>query len=285
MEFRTRPFDVKTVFVKTNRKRAKKPRGSNSPLYASIWPMVYVVRVFGFAPYEFSHDRLVPSNGYLIFSAVAVALYSYILYVVFLRFTGVKRELTVLSGTENAKLIKMMPETIVQVIINYSVVMYELVLTLFTRRNFTRIWNALQDYDEDVRQLDYPRKETRTAIAAWILTIVTATVWTIVNRSGMYAFLETWSYNIGYMLSYIGTSMAVYKFVGMAYFLGQRFHHLNKIAIKNLPSPSPREKTTHVSRKVGIIEISSLLVRGFRSALGIVALLTTYLVILLQFPD
>lgn len=133
--------------------------------------------------------------------------------------------------------------------------MYELGLTVFTRRSFTRIWNALQDYDDDVRRLGYPHKEARTTIVAWILTIVTATVWVIVSRSGMYAFLEMWSYNIGYLLPYIGTSITVYKFVGMAYFFGRRFHHLNTIAIKNLPSPSSWEKSTGVSRKVGIIKI------------------------------
>lgn len=157
----------------------------------------------------------------------------------------------------------MSSETIVQVIINYSVVIYELGLTIFMRRSFTRTWNALQDYDEGVRQLGYPRKETRTMIVAWILTIVTTTVWTLVNRSGMYAFLESWSYNTGYMLSYVAASLALYKFVAMAYFLGQRFHHLNTIAIKNLPSPSSRERTTHVSRKVGIIEIRSLFYENF----------------------
>ncbi|XP_014476666.1 PREDICTED: uncharacterized protein LOC106745510 [Dinoponera quadriceps] len=238
MEFRAQPFDVEAVFAKTRRKRPRGLRGPNSPLYASIWPMVHIVRLFGFAPYKFSQDRLVPSNGYLIFSAIAAVLYSYILYVIVQRFTNVKQDQTTLNRTENAK-----------VIINYSVVVYELGLTVFMRRSFTRTWNALQDYDESVRQLGYPRKETRTAIAAWILAIVTATVWTTVNRSGMYAFLETWIYNMGYMLSYVGTSIALYKFVGIAYFLGQRFHHLNTIAIKNLPSPSPREKTTHVSRK------------------------------------
>ncbi|XP_032666717.1 putative gustatory receptor 2a [Odontomachus brunneus] len=245
MEFWARPLerrhlhvDVETVFAMTKRKRTKRLRGPDSPLYSSIWPMVCVVRIFGFAPYEFSQDRLVPSNGYLIFSAIAAVLHSYILYMVFLRFTSIKRESAVSNGTEDAK-----------VIINYSVVMYELGLTIFTRRSFTRIWNALQDYDEDVRQLGYPRKEMRTAIAGWILTIVTATVWTILSFFGMYAFRETWSFNVGYMLPYIGTSIAVYKFVGMAYFLGQRFHHLNAIARKNLPSPSPRERTTRVSRK------------------------------------
>lgn len=125
-------------------------------------------------------------------------------------------------------------------IINYSVVMYELGLAIFTRRSFARIWNALQDYDEDVRQLGYPRKETRTAIIAWILVIVTTVIWIAINRSGMYAFLERWAYNVGYMMPYVGTSVAIYKFVATVIFLGQRFHHLNTIAIKNLPLTNGR---------------------------------------------
>lgn len=135
-------------------------------------------------------------------------------------------------------------------IINYTVAMYELGVAVFRRRNFTRAWNALQDYDEDVRQLGYPRKETQTVIGAWIITAITAAIWTAVNRIGMYAFAEPWTYNMGYLVIYIGTSIAVYKFVAMAFFLGQRFHHLKTIAIKNLPSTSENRNTLIISKKV-----------------------------------
>lgn len=139
-----------------------------------------------------------------------------------------------------------------QVIINYSVAMYELGLAAFTRCSFTKIWNALQDYDEDVRQLGYPRRERRTAIVAWILAVAIAAIWIAINRIGMYAFFETWTYNMGYLLLYIGSSMALFKFVGMVFFLGQRFHHLNAMTIKNLPSTSAK-KNIVISKKVRII--------------------------------
>lgn len=142
---------------------------------------------------------------------------------------------------------------IVQVIINYSVAMYELGLAAFTRRSFTKTWNALQDYDEDVRQLGYPRKETQTRIVAWVITVVSTIIWVIVNRVGMYAFSEAWTNNMRYLLLYIGTSIAIYKFVAMTFFLGQRFHHLNRIALKNLPSISGNESFTTVSQMVRII--------------------------------
>jgi len=125
--------------------------------------------------------------------------------------------------------------------------MYELGLAAFTKRSFVRIWNALQDYDEGVRQLGHPRKETRTAIVAWIVVIVSTIIWITINRTGMYAFFEKWTVNVRYMIPYFGTSVAIYKFVAVAIFLGQRFHHLNTIAIKNLPSA---EGNGIISKKV-----------------------------------
>ncbi|GAB1866431.1 Gustatory receptor [Camponotus japonicus] len=232
MKFRTRPFDVETVFVQAKkRQKTKKLRGPDSPLYMSIWPMIYVLRVFGLAPYDFSQDRLIPSNIYLIFTVIAATLYTYIFYVVTKLTIGTKRDdSAVLGGTDNTK-----------VILNYSVTMYELGLVAFTRRRFTKIWNALQDYDEDVRQLGFPRKERQTAIVAWILSVAIAAIWISVNRIGMYAFHETWLYNMGYLLIYVASSMALFKFVAMVFFLGQRFHHLNVMAIKNLPPTSARK--------------------------------------------
>lgn len=130
--------------------------------------------------------------------------------------------------------------------------MYELGLAAFTRRSFTKIWNTLQDYDEDVRQLGFPRKERQTAIVAWIISIIITIIWIAVNRIGMYAFFETWTYNMGYLIVYIGSSLALFKFVGMALFLSQRFHHLNVMAIKNLPSTLPK-KNIIISKRVRII--------------------------------
>ncbi|KAM0736109.1 hypothetical protein ACS0PU_010070 [Formica fusca] len=235
MEFRARPFDVETIFIQARKQQAKKLRGPDSPFYMSIWPMVYVVRVFGLAPYDFSQNRLVPSNIFLIFSATAAALYTYIFYVVIQRFLE-RDDKGVTGSTENTK-----------VIINYSVLMYELGLAAFTRRSFTKTWNALQDFDENVRQLGYPRKERQTAIVAWIVTGLTTANWIAVNHLGIYTFHETWTYNTGYVLIYIGTTIALCKFVAMAYFLGQRFHHLNEMAIKNLPSTSGNKSIITIS--------------------------------------
>jgi len=102
MKFQPRFFHVENVFANAKRKRTKRLRGLDSLLYASIWPMVYVVKIFGFAPYNFSQDRLAPSNICLIFSAIAVVLYSYVLFILE-RLISVEREVVLLGGTENAK--------------------------------------------------------------------------------------------------------------------------------------------------------------------------------------
>ncbi|KAL6439781.1 hypothetical protein ACFW04_004071 [Cataglyphis niger] len=239
MMYRAHPFDVETVFVQAKKQQAKKLRGPDSPFFMSIWPMFYIMRVFGLTPYDFSQDRLVPSNIYLIFSAIAATLYTYIFYVVIRRSFAIERDEHngAVEATENTK-----------VIINYSVTIYELGLAAFTRRSFVKTWNTLQDYDDDVRQLGYPRKETQTAIVAWIVTVIMTINWIAINQIGMYAFFEAWTYNVGYLIIYIGSSIAVYKFVAMAFFLGQRFHHLNAMAIKCLPSTSGNKSIITISK-------------------------------------
>ncbi|KYQ58367.1 hypothetical protein ALC60_02787 [Trachymyrmex zeteki] len=239
MELQAVPFNVTTLFTKMKKKRVKKRRDPNSPLYKVIWPMIYIMRIFGFAPYNFLQYRVTPSNINLLFTVIVAIVYSCVSYEVFTKFLNVKREIWTIRGTENTK-----------VIINYSVVMYELGLTAFTRRSFIRIWNALQDFDENMKRLGHLRKETRTAIVAWFLVTMTTIMWIAINRIGMYAFIETWTSNMKYMILYIGTSMAIYKFVAVAIFLGQRFGHLNSVAIQNLPSTSVGDTRTIISKKI-----------------------------------
>lgn len=104
------PVDVETIFAKVKKKHVKKAlRGSESLLYKATWPMIYIVRVFGLAPYSFSRNRFVLSNVNLIFTTIAAILYSYILYDVFNRMLNGKRETW--TGTEMTKVSKILVET------------------------------------------------------------------------------------------------------------------------------------------------------------------------------
>ncbi|XP_017789325.1 PREDICTED: putative gustatory receptor 2a [Habropoda laboriosa] len=239
-KIRVKPFDVETTLaeVKLERKnRAKKYHGPDSPLYSAIYPSVCIMKVFGLAPYDFTGDEMTPSNLCLVFSFAFMCIYCYIVYIVYLKFTSLKRQKQMLNVVETTK-----------VIVNFLVAMYELVSTVFTRRVFSRIWNALQDSDERMSQLGYPRKETKTKIAMWTLLISQIIVWTVVNQSGMYALMEAWFFNVSYICVYLGTAIPVYKFFGMTSFLGQRFHQLNQIARENLP-PRVGYKSSSVSKK------------------------------------
>lgn len=130
--------------------------------------------------------------------------------------------------------------------------MYELASTILTRSAFVRFWNALQDYDEKVRLLGYPRSESSTEIGVWVLLVSQAAIWVLVNQSGMYAFMETWVFNVSYMLLYIGSAVSVFKFFGLAEFMGQRFSQLNRMAKENLPARVGYRSTT-LSRKVSTL--------------------------------
>ncbi|OAD60758.1 hypothetical protein WN48_04788 [Eufriesea mexicana] len=238
---RTTAFDVETTYaevVRDKKNRAKKYHGPDSQLYSAIYPLFCIMKVFGLAPYDFRGDEIVPSKACLLFSFAFMVLYCHIMYRVYIRFISVKRKKAFLNVVETTK-----------VTINYFVAMYELVATIFRRKALSQVWNAQQDLDERLSQLGYPRKETKTEIAMWTLLISQIVVWTAVNQSGMYAFGETWLFNVSYMCIYIGTAISVYKFIGMASFLGQRFHQLNRIAKENLP-PSVGYKSSTVSRQV-----------------------------------
>ncbi|XP_033327325.2 uncharacterized protein LOC117220945 [Megalopta genalis] len=233
-------FDVDNVYAEMTvrtKNREIEYRGPYSPLYSAIYPVVCVTRVFGLAPYDFVADRMTTSVSYLLFSLVFLVVYSYIMYIVFLRFISLKREKSILSVVETTK-----------VIVNYLVVMYELISTMFGCKAFVKIWNTLQDFDEKLRQLGYPRKEGTVEVATWALLFSQAVVWTMVNQSGMYAFKETWMFNVSYMLTYVGTAVSVYKFFGIVTFFGQRFHQLNRITRENLPA-RVGYKSTILSRK------------------------------------
>ncbi|XP_034182281.1 uncharacterized protein LOC117605268 [Osmia lignaria lignaria] len=237
---RVKPLDEETESMEvTDEKKntGKKYRGPESALYTAIYPSVCITKVFGLAPYDFKDDQMVPSNICLVFSIAFMTIYCYIMYIVYLRFTTLKRENPVFGVVETTK-----------VIVNYMVAMYELISTIITRKAFIRIWNNLQNFDEKLSQLGYPRNETKTEIVCWAFLIGQTIVWTIVNQSGMYAFTETWLFNISYMCIYVGTAVSVYKFFGMVTFIGQRFCQLNQIARENLP-PRVGYKSSTVSRK------------------------------------
>ncbi|KAG7208266.1 hypothetical protein KM043_014511 [Ampulex compressa] len=311
MDSPRKPFDVETTYADAATRKKKRPqkfRGPEAPLYTSVYPMFYIVKIFGLAPYEFSNDQLVPSNVCFVFSVIFLGIYFYVMYLVFLRFTGLKRETPVLGGTETSK-----------VIFNFSVAIYDILLSACTRKTFAKIWNSIQDYDVRVDQLGYACKEMKTGIVAWLLLLLNTVIWVTVNKSGMYAFLEKWSYNVGYMCVYIGTSVSVYKFVGMAFFLGQRFGHLNRLALRNLPpitGPIAPVVVDKRANKMGAILVQwdvrrlhgdckdddvdtslHLINRRLHFTAGgcfnvdlqllrsLCAVLTTYLVILLQMPD
>ncbi|XP_060811963.1 uncharacterized protein LOC132905054 [Bombus pascuorum] len=237
---RVKPFDVESTLAEVTEARkcqARKYHGPDSLLYSAIYPIVFIMKVLGLAPYDFTGDQLVPSNCYLLFSFVCMAIYSYTIHNVCVRFLAVQREKVILNVFETAK-----------IMMNYLIAMYDLISVIFTRKAFCRIWNAQQDFDERLSQLGYPHKEVKTRIAAWVLLISQIAVWTVVNQSGMFAFNETWLFNMSYMCLYVTNATSVYKFFGMASFLGQRFHRLNQIAKENLPS-RVGYKSTSVSKK------------------------------------
>lgn len=105
---RVKPFDVESTLTEVTEARkchARKYHGPDSGLYSAIYPIVSIMKLLGLAPYDFTGDQMVPSNFYLLFSFICMAIYSYCIRHVCVRFLAVKREKMILNVVETAKVI------------------------------------------------------------------------------------------------------------------------------------------------------------------------------------
>ncbi|NP_001177425.1 gustatory receptor 6 [Nasonia vitripennis] len=219
---------------RSTQRQKKSPGNEESPLYEVVCPAVYLARVFGLAPYELEDarpdnnrpKRLGASTVYCFFSIFWLIVYTYIVVISLIRFGGLDRDKPVLGVTEDGKLI-----------LNYLVSMVDTLLCIRCRERFVHVWNSIQDFDESFQLgnvpagRDSPRYSPILRRARfWVWTILTTNVvgWTMINQLGMHAFGEPYLQNIGYMLTYVGTCVAVLKFVGVVMLLGQRFAYLNE---------------------------------------------------------
>lgn len=103
---RTTPFDVETTYaevVREKKNHARKYHGPDSQLYSAIYPLVCIMKVFGLAPYDFRGDEIVPSNACLLISFAVMALYCYIMHIVYIRFISFKRKKAFLNVVETTK--------------------------------------------------------------------------------------------------------------------------------------------------------------------------------------
>ncbi|KAJ8680860.1 hypothetical protein QAD02_016647 [Eretmocerus hayati] len=214
-------------------------RGSESALYEVVSPAFYVTRVFGLAPYAFPRNnrpaKLQPSRKYCIFAIVWIIIYGYIVVHAFIRFDAGDDDRPVLGATEKAKLI-----------LNYMVSVTELSLSVLNRKNFVHVWNSIQEFDESFRlgvvlnaveaskgqPLKYGPLVSQSRIWLWSSLVVSTIGWTAINQLGMHAFNEPYLRNVGYLLTYVGTYIAVFKFCGIVFLLGQRFAYLNRLILR-----------------------------------------------------
>lgn len=89
------------------RRRHNQGRGYESALYEVVCPAIYVIRVFGLAPYAYPKDnrppKLLTSNFNCIYTVAWITIYSYIVVTSLIRFEGLDRNKPVLGVTENGK--------------------------------------------------------------------------------------------------------------------------------------------------------------------------------------
>lgn len=152
--------------------------------------------------------------------------------------------------------------------------MASLLHCLCSRNTFTNIWNRIAEFDANLQKKGYVRSESQTKIWAWIVISGSFIIWFSVNQAGMIAFFESWFNNVSYMMLYVASSVAIFKFIGVTYCLGRRFAYLNQIIGKNESSHYDDNFKTEIDTKVSCIIVFSFV--KFEEYLHLIRFVYTY---------
>lgn len=137
-------------------------------------------------------------------------------------------------------------------VLNYVVLVIETISELYRSEKFVEFWNSLEDFDSLVGiggpieskdltscslisfiRIRSERIFHRAKIYLFLVLAFNISMWTLINRIGMFAFAESFVQNFGYLSMYIVTCFTTIKLSGLVYFLGQRFEFLNDIIVED----------------------------------------------------
>lgn len=138
-------------------------------------------------------------------------------------------------------------------VLNFVVLVIEMISEIYRSQKFVEFWNSLEDFDNALgigggsigsKDLTSPstlsfirmrgkRIVRRAKIYHFLVLALSILMWTLINRIGMFAFAETFVQNFGYLLMYIVACFTTIKLSGLVYFLGQRFEFLNDMIVED----------------------------------------------------
>ncbi|XP_033228251.1 uncharacterized protein LOC117180051 [Belonocnema kinseyi] len=111
----------------------------------------------------------------------------------------------ILGVTEQAK-----------VILNYTTMLVNVLVTMFTRERFVEVWSMIQDFDYDTNELGFPQMENGIKLRVWGILLLNVLIW----------------------------------FSGIVFIIGLRFKHLNKIVSFCSPNETGFQRKPQIDSKV-----------------------------------
>ncbi|XP_046738291.1 uncharacterized protein LOC124406758 [Diprion similis] len=236
-------FDVESAVRKLSSRFRRHPGQVSRlewPVISAVRPLFYVIRFIGHAPLEIRDDRFVSWTYGIFYSILCCMLHTYLLYIVLRKFTGIERNTPILDVTETAKVIS-----------NYSVLMLNILGSLWTRKELAEVTNIMKQFDTRMRYLGYPLKERSVKVWVFFTFVFSFIAWAVIVGTGIIAFHESFVENMIYILGYVTNSFSTIKFSGIVLLLGQRFRHLNEVAQRSKDSSTlPTQKYLGVDFRV-----------------------------------
>ncbi|XP_046415193.1 putative gustatory receptor 28a [Neodiprion virginianus] len=235
-------FDVESAVRKLSSRFRRHPAQVSRlewPVISAVRSLFYFIRFIGHAPLEIRDDRFEPWSYGVFYSILCCTLHTYFFYIVLRKFTVIERNTPILDVTETAKVIS-----------NYSVLMLNILGSLWTRKQLVEVTNIMKQFDTRMRYLGYPLEERYVKVWVFFTFVFSFIAWAVIVETGIVAFRETFIENMIYILGYVTNSFSTIKFSGIVLLLGQRFRHLNEVAQRSKDSSMPVQKYPAVDFRV-----------------------------------
>ncbi|KAJ8680959.1 hypothetical protein QAD02_016746 [Eretmocerus hayati] len=122
-------------------------------------------------------------------------------------------------------------------LVNYSVLLVELIMGVIRHNSIISVWAAILDFDQSFSLITIGGKKRKSVkdmlidefkLHLWTTAFASIVGWIFVSGASITVHHDVIVNHFTYMVPYYGTYIAVFKFCGLAFLIGQRFKYLNE---------------------------------------------------------
>ena len=201
--------------------RPLRPKLFEDTLIRNLKPIIWVSRVFGYAPYSITNSALTLSKINVAYSGLCIILYIYITYerfYLYYYFSNTDRKLKILS--------------IIRTLLTVSCVITDIVICIIWDRKFQNFLNYVKYYDLAVKSED--EKKNSFLTKSWTLLVTNIFCVAFIGILSYFCEIDEVKSSIFYLIIYFALTWSIFKFMNAATIIFIRFRNLNRLLMEGL---------------------------------------------------